>query len=57
MRGCRVGADTITHTLLGIAVPSGTCMATLVKPLASTGLTCRAVLLVPPLGIEHAGSD
>ena len=32
-------------------------MATLVKPLASTGLTCRAVLLVPPLGIEHAGSD
>ncbi len=52
-----VGTDTITHTLLGVAVPSGTCMATLVKPARSTGFTRRGVLLVPPFGIEHAGSD
>ncbi len=55
--GCPVGADTITHTLLGVAVPSGTCMATLVEPSQSTGFTRRGILLVPPFGIEHAGSD
>lgn len=52
-----MGADTITHTLLGVAVPSGTCMATLVTPTLSAGLSRRGILLVPPFGIEHAGSD
>ena len=52
-----MGTDTITHTLLGVDVPSGTCMATLVEPKQSTGFTRRGVLLVPPFGIEHAGSD
>ncbi len=52
-----MGADTITHTLLGVDVPSGTCMATLVEPTQSTGFTRRGVLLVPPFGVEHAGSD
>ncbi len=52
-----MNADTVTHRLLGVAVPSGTCMATLVEPTQSTGFTRRGVLLVPPFGIEHAGSD
>ena len=52
-----MGTDTITHSLLGVAVPSGTCMATLVKPTLSGVLTRRGVLIVPPFGIEHAGSD
>ncbi len=52
-----MGADTITHTLLGVEVPSGTCMATLVTPTNSSGLTRRGILLVPPFGIEHAGCD
>lgn len=49
--------DDVTHRLVAVTVPSGTCMATLVGPGPSTPPTGHGVLVVPALGIEHAGSD
>lgn len=49
--------EDLTRSLLALPVPSGTCMATLIRPADPSVLTRRGVLIVPPFGIEHAASD
>ena len=50
-------ADDVSRRLVAVPVPSGTCMATLVEPGTTTPRTNHGVLVIPPLGIEHAGAD
>ncbi len=50
-------ADDVSHRLIAVAVPAGSCMATLVEPGPSTPRTGCGVVVIPALGIEHAGAD